>query len=142
MTVFWRCTKCGRRFAKRNQWHSCVSHSIKNHFRGKPEYLRRIFDRLVARLRRLGAVRVDAVKSSINLASKSHFGAVRVLKNSLNLGFLLDRKVESQRILRTEKVGERRFGHSVKLSRLEDVDEQLMEWMKEAYSLSKTSPVK
>lgn len=134
---FWQCPKCGRRFSHRNQWHSCVSYSIQDHFRGKPASLKRIFDSLLKELRAYGPVRIDAVKTSINLAGKSHFGGVRVGQDSLNVGFVLHRVVKDKRIVRKLKVDRNKFVHTVNLTRLEDVDAQLLGWLREAYALSR-----
>ncbi len=139
--TLWRCPKCGRRFSNRNQWHSCVSYSIEDHFRGKPTSLKEIFDLLLTKLKRYGPVRIDAVKSSINIAGKRHFAGVNVRKDSLNVGFLMNRELRDERIFRSQSLGGKRFGHVVKLGRIEDVDAQLMGWLKEAYSLSRPSRV-
>lgn len=131
----WKCANCGRSFAKRNQWHSCLAHGVDHHFRGKNPRLRKTYDLLIKRLRQLGPLRVDAVKSSINLASKYHFGGVSVRKDTLRLGFLSDEVIEHPRILRTERLGPRRVGHVVALRSAEDVDGRLMSWLKKAYTL-------
>jgi len=82
----WKCPRCGREFARKGQWHSHASLSVDNMFDRKPKRLKEIFDQVLRELQNNGSVvRVDAVKSSINFAGKSHFGGVRVLKDSLNL---------------------------------------------------------
>lgn len=82
-----------------------------------------------------GPIRVDAVKSSINIAATSHFAGVRVLGSSLNLGFILDTPLEDERIRRTQKLSETSWGHTVKLAQKEDVGAQLLAWLKRAHSL-------
>ncbi len=133
--TLWNCLNCGRAFAKRNQWHSCQARPIDLHFRNRPAQLRKTYDLLIARLRRIGPLRVDAVKSSINLVSKYHFGGVNVRKDYLRLGFLSDRKIEDPRIVRTERLGPSTFGHSVILRGPTDIDTRLMVWLKQAHSL-------
>lgn len=97
--------------------------------------MRKTYDTLVGRLKELGPLRVDAVKSSIDLVSKYHFGAVSVRPDHLRLGFISDHEIEHERIIRTERVGPSRVGHSVKLSSPEDVNSQLIEWLSRAYRL-------
>jgi len=41
----------------------------------------------VAELVRLGPFRAEAVKTSINLAGRAHFGSVRHAKDGLSVGF-------------------------------------------------------
>lgn len=115
-----------------------MARPVDRHFEGKPPELKAIFESLVRKLRRFGPVRVDAVKTSINLAGKFHFVGLRVQKNSLRLGFLLDRKIEDGRILRTINLGAKAFGHSVKLARRKDVDAQLMGWLRAAHGLRRS----
>ena len=82
-----------REFAKRNQ-HSCLAHTVEDHFRGKDLQLRITYEVLVSKLREFGPLRIDAVKTSINFISKHHFGGMRVQKQSLRLGFISDEKIE------------------------------------------------
>lgn len=133
--ALWRCPSCGREFRSRNQWHSCVSRTIESHFEGKPDGLGRVFDYLLDELRRLGPIRVDAVKTSINLAGRAHFAGVRALRDSLSVGFVLGRKLDDPRIVRTERLSPTLHGHTVKVKSREDVDEQLLGWLAEAYEL-------
>jgi uncharacterized C2H2 Zn-finger protein len=128
----WRCPVCGRLLSKPNQWHSHFNTSIDAHFEGKAE-LKAFFDDLVARLEELGNVRVDAVKSSINLIAKHHFGGVTVLKDSMRLGFILPHSIDNPRVIKTEVLGPNKFAYFVKLSTINDIDSQLMQWLKEAY---------
>ncbi len=134
-TKLWTCSKCGRRFAKSKQWHSCQAQSTSHHFRGKEARLKQTYETLIARLQALGPLRVDAVKSSINFASTYHFGGVSVRKDHLRLGFLSDDVIENQRIVRTEKLGPKKVAHRVILSSPSDVDDQLVSWLARAYAL-------
>lgn len=131
----WKCSRCGHSFAKKNQWHSCLVTSVDKHFAGVNQALRKTYDTLIDRLKDLGPLRVDDVKSSINLVSKYHFGAVSVRQNHLRLGWILDSEIGHERIIRTEKVCPSRVGHSIKPSTPEDVNSQLMEWLSRAYRL-------
>jgi hypothetical protein len=107
-------------------------------FAGKPKQLRDIFDSILNGLQKDGSeVRVDASESSINLAGRSHFGGARVLKDNLDIGFILDRKINNPRIRKTQEITNNIFAHTVKLKKPSDVDPELMSWLKEAYSLRK-----
>ena len=131
----WKCPNCGRRFANRNQWHSCVSYSVDDHFRGKPAALKETFDFLLQKVGEFGHVRVDAVKTSINIAAKSHFAGVQVLKTSLKLGFMYDRPLDDKRILSSQQLSDTNWSHTVSLAQKADVDAQLLDWLRHAYSL-------
>ena len=133
--TLWKCANCGRGFARRNQWHSCLARTVEHHLRGKDPRLRETYELLIARLRKLGPLRVDAVKSSINLASKYHFGGISVKRDGLRVGFLSDVVIDDERILRTQRLGPKRVGHSVMLRSARDVDDRLVGWLRKAYRL-------
>jgi uncharacterized protein DUF5655 len=131
----WQCPTCRRRFSKAHQWHSCDARNLDEHFRGRDPELRGVFGELVRRLRKLGPVGVDPVKTSINLTARHHFGAVTVRGNFLRLGFLSDRRIEDRRIVHIERLGPAKFGHSVVLESVADLDDVVMDWLAEAYRL-------
>jgi len=135
MNKLWRCPVCGRTFAKPNQWHSHSSTNIESHFEARPK-AKAIFDVLVARLKSFGPMSVDAVKNSINLVARHHFGSAHPSKAGLRVGFLLHRKVETERITSHEWAGGAHWGHHVKLKNPGDIDEELLAWLKEAYDLA------
>lgn len=127
---------CGRLFARRNQFHSCVSMTIDEHFRDKPAKLRDLIDLRVDILGRFGELRVDSVKSAINLGARSHFAMVYVLKNSVRLEFVLGRRVESPRITKVTQLGNESYLHHVTLENAGDIDEELLGWLREAHENS------
>ncbi|MFQ5875082.1 MAG: DUF5655 domain-containing protein, partial [Dehalococcoidia bacterium] len=132
----WKCPSCGRQFPKKNQRHSCTSYSIDDHFRDRPISLEETFNFLIAQIRkRCGPLRVDSVKTAINLTNRYHFAMVYVRKSMLNLEFVLGRVLDDQRVVRTQKLGTRHV-HVVRLCQPEDVDTQLLSWLQEAYALA------
>ena len=125
----------GRRFRTKNQSHSHYAASIDDHFSGQKADLREIFDRILAELQNFGPIRAEAVKTSINLIRDRHIGGIRVGKTYLDLGFLLGREVHSTRIRHTERLGPNRMAFTVRLTAVEDVDPELVGWLREAYFL-------
>jgi hypothetical protein len=130
--TLWKCPVCKRKFAQRSQAHSCRPVSIDTHFQGKPPRQKTLFEALQTKLKESGKVRVDAVPSSINLAARSHFGGVRVQRDGLRVGFVLSRPLGSDRIVQTLQLGPATYAHSVKISSEQDLDEELLGWLKEA----------
>jgi hypothetical protein len=130
---FWKCRNCGRRFAKAHQWHSCEIKGLEEHFRGRDPELRELFDELIRRLKKLGPVGVDPVKTAINLTALHHFGAVTVRGNFLRLEFLSGKRIADARIVHIERLGPEKFGHSVVLESVNDLDDVVMDWLAAAY---------
>lgn len=131
----WKCPNCERPFAKTHQPHSCQTASTEVHFKGKNPVSMEIYNALVAQLRRFGEFRVDAVKTSINLIHKYHFGSVTVQDEGLRLGFVSDEPIRSSRIVQTQELGPSRVGHSVKLKSASEVDGELLDWLRTAHAL-------
>ena len=131
----WTCPNCQRSFSKNHQPHSCQTSSTEVHFKGKNPVAMEIYNALVAQLRRFGEFRVDAVKTSINLIHKYHFGSVTVKDEGLRLGFVSDEPIRSARIVQTQELGPSRVGHSVKLQSASEVDAELLGWLRTAHAL-------
>jgi hypothetical protein len=131
----WKCPNCERSFAKTHQPHSCQTASTEVHFKGKNPVSMEIYNALVAQLRRFGEFRVDAVKTSINLIHKYHFGSVTVQDEGVRLGFVSDEPIRSSRIVQTQELGPSRVGHSVKLKSTSEVDAELLDWLRTAHAL-------
>jgi len=105
------------------------------HFRGKNSAMKPLFELLIRRLQESGALRVDAVKTSINLVSKHHFGGVLVRGGYLRVGFLTKKMIRSPRIVHTEVLGPNRVAHSIEVRTAADVDDELLHWLSDARAM-------
>jgi hypothetical protein len=111
---------------------------VDDHFRGKPAWMREAFDKLLARVGEFGPVRVDAVKSGINLGGRAHFAMVFPRKSFMDMELILPRPVSDSRIQRDQKAGESMYIYTLRLTSQADVDPQLLSWLREAYTLRGT----
>lgn len=94
-----------------------------------------MFEFLIGKLRKSGPLRIDAVKTSINLISTHHFGGIRVRGEYLRVGFLASQPIRSPRIVHRQVIGPNRVGHSVIVRGLDDIDEELLNWLAEAQAM-------
>jgi hypothetical protein len=133
--VEWTCPRCGRRFVKPNQAHSCRRVDVESHFTGKPPELRRLFGLLTMALEREGPLRVDAVPASIHLVSGYHFAGVRVRRDHLRVGFLATTVIEDARIVRRQVLGPNRVEHEVILRSDRDLTPRVRRWLAAAQRL-------
>ena len=97
--------------------------------------MKSLFDLLIQKLEESGPFHLDAVKTSINLVSKHHFGGVRVRGTYLRVGFLAKQMIRSPRIMHTEVLGPTRFGHSLEIRTPADVDAELLRWLANARAM-------
>jgi len=110
---------------------------ITNQYRGK-ENLRPVFDRLLKIITNLGAdVETAVKKSAVSLRVKRQFALIQPsTKTRIDLGLKLNDIPHAGRL---EKSGP--FGtmctHRVQITELDQVDEELVEWVKKAYEQAK-----
>ena len=111
--------------------------TVTSHFEGKTPNVRKIYDQLLKRLRKVGPVAEDPKKTSIHLVNVTALAGVATRKDSLVLTIKSDRPLKSSRIHKSEQASARRFHHEIKLAAPADVDDELMGWLKDAYALSR-----
>jgi hypothetical protein len=116
--------------------HQSNGFTVTSHFEGKTPNVRRIYDQLLKRLRKIGPVAEDPKKTSIHLVNVTALAGVATRKDSLVLTIKGDRPLKSSRIHKSEQTSARRFHHEVQLAAPADVDDELMRWLKDAYALS------
>ena len=131
----WRCPACDREFARANQSHVCVpGNSVAATFAGRPPGQREIYDALIAHLRTLGPVHVDAVKVGVFLKREDKLAEVRPMARAVALWLILPRPLEDERVTRRERISAGRYAQVVRLADSSDVDDQVLGWLTEAYA--------
>jgi len=131
----WRCPECGRSFANRNQSHSCSDVSLQSHFTGKTEYVRELFDALVAMIKKCGPVKVLPEKTRIAFQVRMSFIAVQVRRNYLIGHLVFARRVEHPRFTRVETFSPRNHLHAFRIDSLGELDDEFASWVREAYAV-------
>lgn len=106
------------------------------HFEGRPQKLRTLYDRLVSMAGKFGPVEQDPKQTSIHLNRRTAFAGVAVRKDCIVLTVKADSPIASPRIFKSEQTSAKRFHHEVKLALVKDVDAELRDWLKAAYALS------
>jgi len=130
----WTCPACEREFARPHQSHLCVPGcSLDQCFAGKPPVQRPIYDALLAHLETLGPIHADAVQVGVFLKSERKLAEVRPKARCLLLALVLPRAIEEPRIARRIRISADRIVHVIKLTTLDNVDDQLRAWLTEAY---------
>ena len=131
----WICPACGRQFVSTNRNHSCGHYPLEEQFAGKEPAVRELYNLLLESLERLGPVAVFPVKSRIVFQAEVQFAAAMPRKRWLDGYLWLRRQAAHPRIRKIEMGIFRDFGHLFRLTRPEDLDEDLVELLYEAYIL-------
>ena len=136
--ALWRCAKCGRRFANRNQSHFCRSRQpLRNHFEGKPSAVRRLFEQVRAAVESCGPVTVLSEKTRIAFHVRMSFMAIMVRRSGLRGHFVFASVHEHPRFSRVDTISPRNHVHHFRLAGPGDVDATFIAWVAEAYSVGR-----
>ncbi len=132
-TQLWKCAKCGRSFANRNQSHSCGRHTLREHFTGKPPKVVALFRAFVRLVRRCGPVLVIPEKTRIAFQARMSFAAVALKREQMVGHVILSRRLENPRFTKIESISPRNHIHSFAFRSPEELDDEVLSWLREAY---------
>lgn len=104
-------------------------------FAGGEPAVQAIYDRILAELGALGPFTAEPKKTSIHLVRATGFAGVHPRKRSLTLNLRTAQPIGGPRIARLEQVSKNRYHNEIKLERPEDVDAELVGWLRDAYAL-------
>jgi Domain of unknown function (DUF5655) len=101
-----------------------------------PRWVREIYDAVIEHLTTLGPVHEDAVNVGIFLKSDRKIASFRPRVRSVLLSFFLPYELTDPRITRALPVARGRIAHMINLISTDQVDDQLREWLSEAYDFN------
>lgn len=129
----WTCPKCGRRFERQRQTHSCRPFPLKQHFEGKPGG-RSLYEKFKQEVKKqIGAFKIESLECCIHFVSTFTFMAVKIFRQEIRVDFSLNRKIKSKRIKQLVRLSAHRFLFVVDITQEEEIDKELMEWIGEAH---------
>jgi hypothetical protein len=129
----WRCPKCRRQFANRNQSHACGRYPLELHFAGKPPAVRRIFDKLLLLAKKNGPVTVLPEKTRIAFQVRMSFAAFVIRQRWVDGHVVLARRLENPRFRRIETISPRNHLHAFRFASVAELDSEVAAWLAEAY---------
>jgi hypothetical protein len=97
---------------------------------------RELHDYLLEQLKALGPVIEETKKTSAHIvAGKGAFLGLHPRADGLLLNIVLDARLASSRVATSEQVSRSRYHNEIKVSCKEELDEELMGWIAQAYQL-------
>jgi Domain of unknown function (DUF5655) len=106
-------------------------------FDGKSQAVRDLYGLLVDELDKLGPVQEIKKAISISFENRKPFASALIRNRSIKLVLRTQHRIANQRILSIDRVDDKSFDHTVVLDSKNDIDDELMKWLGEAYLLSK-----
>ena len=104
-------------------------------FTGTQEAVQATYHALIQALHSFGPFQEEPKKTSIHLVRTVGFAGIHPRKSSLILNLRTASRIESSRIVKSEQVSKHRFHNEVKLTSPKEIDEELLGWLKDAYTL-------
>jgi hypothetical protein len=98
-----------------------------------PPFERPVFDAVHAHLSTLGPLHLEPVSVGVFFKRSRTFAELRPMTRWMSLSFILSRTVTDPRITRRVTISGSRVYHLTKLREPADVDEQVRDWLTDAY---------
>jgi hypothetical protein len=129
----WKCPRCSRFFANRNQTHSCGLRTVNEHFVRSAPHVRALFDQFLGILQELGPVIVLPEKTRIAFQVRMSFAQVTPRREWLDGHLVLAERVDDERFTRVETFSPRNHLHAFRLRDKRDLDRRFVQLMTMAY---------
>ncbi len=131
----WTCSVCHRKFKYENMSHMCSSKDIGELFIGKPDELVLLFDALVEGTSSWDPNTYGASENTVVFTSKKAWLIIKPMTKVIDVKFYHDTRLESERLHKVTAFG-KKFAYHIRLSSLEQLDEEVFNLLKEGYSFS------
>lgn len=132
----WTCPTCTRKFRNTNQHHTCQLVKVEEIFANRPPILLAIYHRILAVADTFGDYRIEPIPYEvIRLKTKSTFVSIKRKKDHLEVSFYLDHLEDVLPVSKHRRMSAKRVVHVVPVDSLEDIDNQLIDWMRASYDL-------
>jgi hypothetical protein len=132
----WTCPECGRKFTRNNQSHSCIQYNLDDLLIGKDPGQVALFRELMERISIFGEMELHAGKWGITVRHLSTFLSIIIEKNHLTLVFLSGHAIDEFPVYQNYHHSTHKWSNAVKIENSEEIDDQLIGWLKEAWELA------
>lgn len=132
----WECPKCGAKLVSRNMWHACGPFTVDAFLEGKGARARELFEGFEELLRKCGRVTAAPAKTRVAFMVRVRFAGVSsVSDRGMTIAFALRRPLKNPRIFKMVKYNPRWYGHFVRIKSPEELDGELLGWLRESYEV-------
>jgi hypothetical protein len=133
----WVCPRCDREFGRARQAHVCVpGGTVADSFAGAAPGQREAYDAVLATLRELGPVHEDAVGVGVFLKTDRALAQARPRARALALTIWLPHEASDPRMSRVLARQAGRVAQRLLVRSATDVDDQVRDWLTQAYLLA------
>jgi len=129
----WTCPECGRQFANKNQWHSCIELALEEHLATKTDHAVELYRAFESAVRDCGEFRIHPQKTRIAFITTMTFASATLAQRWINAALILPTPISDARITTIEMYGPTSFRHTMQVSEPRDLDTQVRSWLCESH---------
>lgn len=137
MAPLWTCPRCARKFANRNQTHTCGRHRLASHFAGRDPVVREIYERFAGAVRAIGPVKILPQKTRIAFQVRMSFAQLTPRARWVDGHVVLARPVHDPVFRSVQTFSPRNHVHTFRLTSPDDVTRDLRRFLVEAYAVGR-----
>ena len=133
----WTCPLCGQRFVNNNQVYSCNDKTLNDFLKGKSDHTISLFRHFVLQYQEIGKVTIHPTKSMIAFAAKTRIAYItRLGKDFVDVTFPFKKPYNDNLCFHkiAQVPGQQQFNHHFRMYRKEDVNKEVLRFMKLAYN--------
>ena len=127
------CPTCKRKLLGPNQFHSCYVTDKATHINKMSTDIASLFEVLLSHLQSFDKIEIIYLKTCVQFKIGATFLSVYPKKDRLILEFQLAREEDQFPIYICKRLSKNRVLHRVALGEIADFDQQLRNWLSEAY---------
>jgi hypothetical protein len=130
------CNLCGQKFKNTNQVHSCRDAVLKDFLEGKSEHTLALFEEFANTWKSVGKVTIHPTKSMIAFAARNRMAyVIRLGKNFIDIVFPFEQAYPDNLCFHkiAQVPGSQQFNHHLRIFNKEDLNEEVLRFMKLAY---------
>jgi hypothetical protein len=110
--------------------------TVQSHFAARSANVKATYNALLRAVRAFGPVEQQPKKTSIHLARRTAFAGVATQREAILLTVKSPVDIRNARIRKHERASANRWHLELKPSHPDDVDAQLIDWLRSAYDMS------
>lgn len=115
-------------------WHACGAFSVEGFLEGKGERARALFDGFERLIASCGPYEVAPAKTRVAFMGRVRFAGVYAISDrGMTIAFGLPGPLRSRRIRKVEHLSPGWYGHWMRITTPDELDDELRAWLDESY---------
>jgi len=132
----WTCPECKRVFSRNKQAHSCESYDLDPLFAKSKQGIRDLYELLVSKIDEFGTMDSRVSAYGVTFRNLTTFMSIFPERDHLTITFVRDEELNEFPVYQSYHHTKKRWSNLIKVESSDEIDEQLIKWLKEAYEIT------